>query len=166
MIGTKFYKPLQPNYIQQEVDGEVVSVENTSGNCDKDYAQAAQWCNENNAAIEDKGEYYEVIALPEPTLEEQQQTLIKQYQNAIQDRLDSEARALGYDNADRVIMRQNSTNPRYKAEGEAFNVWYDQMWGYGNDMLNRVLAGEIEIPSLEDFLAGLPSLNIVYPEGE
>ena len=40
------------------------------------------------------------------------------------------------------------------------------MWGYGNDMLNRVLAGEIEIPSLEDFLAGLPSLNIVYPEGE
>lgn len=34
------------------------------------YAQAAQWCNENKATIEDKGEYYEVVALPEPTAEE------------------------------------------------------------------------------------------------
>ena len=34
------------------------------------YAQAANWCNENKATIEDKGEYYEVVALPEPTAEE------------------------------------------------------------------------------------------------
>ena len=35
-----------------------------------DYFNAAIWCNENNATIEDKGDYYEVIAIPAPTLEE------------------------------------------------------------------------------------------------
>ena len=52
MIGTKIYK--------ENFDSE-------------EYANAAQWCNENNATIADVGPYYEVIALPEepePTLEE------------------------------------------------------------------------------------------------
>ena len=50
MIGTKFLKPVK--------DFE-------------DYAKAAQWCNETQSArIEDKGDYYEVVAIPEPTAEE------------------------------------------------------------------------------------------------
>lgn len=35
-----------------------------------DYSATAQWCNENNATIEDKGEYYEVVEIPAPTQEE------------------------------------------------------------------------------------------------
>ena len=50
MIGTKLYK-------NNETDM-------------KAYTEAALWCNENNATIEDKGEYYEVVAIPEPTLDE------------------------------------------------------------------------------------------------
>lgn len=36
------------------------------------YAETAAWCNENNATIEDKGEYYEVVEVivSEPTLDE------------------------------------------------------------------------------------------------
>lgn len=49
MISTKFYKS---KYIQEE------------------YAQCANWCNENNATIEDKGEYYECVAIPAPSLDE------------------------------------------------------------------------------------------------
>ena len=49
MIGTKFYK------------------ENLDLN---KYSAAAEWCNENNATIEDKGEYYEVVEIPAPSLEE------------------------------------------------------------------------------------------------
>ena len=49
MIGTKFYKD---NYDLAE------------------YAKAAEWCNSNNATIEDKGEYYEVVEIPPPSLEE------------------------------------------------------------------------------------------------
>ena len=50
MIGTKLYK-----------NNEAET---------KAYTAAALWCNENNATIEDKGEYYEVVAIPEKTLNE------------------------------------------------------------------------------------------------
>lgn len=49
MIGTKFYKD---NY---DID---------------EYSAAAEWCNANNATIEDKGEYYEVVEIPSPSLDE------------------------------------------------------------------------------------------------
>ena len=49
MIGRKFYK------------------DNLDLNA---YSQAAEWCNRNNATIEDRGEYYEVVEIPAPTQEE------------------------------------------------------------------------------------------------
>lgn len=50
MIGTKFYKD---NY---DID---------------EYSAAAEWCNTTQqATIEDKGEYYEVVEIPPPSLEE------------------------------------------------------------------------------------------------
>lgn len=47
MLGTKIYKTDMSNY-----------------------TECAIWCNANNATIEDKGDYYEVVALPLPTLQE------------------------------------------------------------------------------------------------
>ncbi len=43
----------------------------------KDYATTAIWCNNNNAKIEDKGDYYEVVEIvpQEPTLQEQLEDL-------------------------------------------------------------------------------------------
>ena len=55
MIGTKLYKP---------VKGAM-------------YAETAVWCDGNNATIEDKGDWYEVVAIPAPTPEEQQQALME-----------------------------------------------------------------------------------------
>lgn len=50
MIGTKLYK-------------------NNKNDMAK-YTATAIWCNENDATIEDNGEYYEVVAISEQTLEE------------------------------------------------------------------------------------------------
>ena len=47
MIGTKIYKDDMSNY-----------------------TECAKWCNANKATIEDKGDYYKVVTLPLPTLEE------------------------------------------------------------------------------------------------
>lgn len=47
MLGTKIYKTDTSNY-----------------------TECAVWCNQNEATIEDKGDYYEVVTLPLPTLEE------------------------------------------------------------------------------------------------
>lgn len=49
MIGKKFYK--------NDYDTD-------------DYSKTAEWCNNNNATIEDKGEYYEVVEIASPTQEE------------------------------------------------------------------------------------------------
>ena len=59
MIGKKLYKPV---------------------NLDE-YSKVADWCNKNNATIEDKGDYYEVVAVVphEPTLQEQLEMLEAQY---------------------------------------------------------------------------------------
>ena len=41
---------------------------------DEQYAQCAEWCNETQlATIEDKGEYYEVVEIPAPSLDELKQ---------------------------------------------------------------------------------------------
>ena len=57
MIGTKLYKGKFTN---------------------KEYADLAVWCNANNATIEDKGEYYEVVAIPVPALDELKQAKLKE----------------------------------------------------------------------------------------
>jgi len=61
MIGTKFNKPLQNTDLSA-------------------YSEAAEWCNSNNAHIEDKGDFYEVVEnVPyEPTEEEIKQNRISE----------------------------------------------------------------------------------------
>ena len=43
-----------------------------------DYRETAIWCDGNNATIKDRGDWYEVVAIPAPTPEEQQQALMEQ----------------------------------------------------------------------------------------
>ena len=52
MLGKKINKPLET---QEQLD---------------EYSKTAEWCNENHATIEDKGEYYEVVEIAPPTQEE------------------------------------------------------------------------------------------------
>ncbi len=84
MLGTRIEKPLQSNNLTEYVrvavgkdeSGEDVFAEqestkpNPAPNTYAKYAEAAAWCNANNAMIEDKGDYYEVVAVPAPTTEE------------------------------------------------------------------------------------------------
>lgn len=58
MIGTKIYKPIE-----------------TQEQCDE-YSILVTWCNENKATIEDKGEYYECVAIPAPSFDELKQDKI------------------------------------------------------------------------------------------
>ena len=64
MIGTKLYKD-NPNDMDK-------------------YSDVAVWCNANNATIEDKGEYYEVVEITPyvPTKEEKIEQLSNDYQKA------------------------------------------------------------------------------------
>ncbi len=80
MIGTKFAKPIQPDQMEKQVirtdeSGNeytaTIIVNNDAPNTDAKYAEAANWCNETGkATIEDKGDWFEVVAIPEPTFDE------------------------------------------------------------------------------------------------
>lgn len=71
MIGDKIYKPLEEDYIYTSTTTSGFSrVENPSPSTFSKYAKLAEWCNNNNATIEDKGDYYEVVTIPEPSDEE------------------------------------------------------------------------------------------------
>ena len=67
MIGTKFEKPLQSDYI---VDENGIQTPNPAPNTLSKYEEAAKWCNANNSEMQDKGGYYEVVKIPDPTPEE------------------------------------------------------------------------------------------------
>lgn len=42
----------------------------------EEYAKVAEWCNENQQyTIEEVGEYYQVVKIPEPTVEEKQEQM-------------------------------------------------------------------------------------------
>ena len=53
----------------------------------ENYRDMALWCNSNNAKIEDKGEYFEIVEIPAPTLKEQLEILESQtgYTRAIRE---------------------------------------------------------------------------------
>lgn len=147
MIGTKFYKPL-------------------SEETETAYTEAASWCNETQQAfIEDKGDFYEVVALPEPTAEEQQEILIERFRSAIQSWMDSEAQKLGYDNVLSACSYINTGNARFDAEGEGFRQWRSAVWAEGYKLIDEVIAGQREVPDdPADVIALLPELVIEYPE--
>jgi hypothetical protein len=83
------------------------------------YADTADWCNANNAHIEDKGEYYEVVDNKEyvPTTEEKLEALDVQY-NRDKDTLINEY-------TDAIIHGDSETAEAIKAEMTALDEQYD-----------------------------------------
>jgi len=78
------------------------------------YTETAQWCNANNAHIEDKGEYYEVVENPAPSKEDkiaeldakytwQKALLIEQYTD---DMLHEDTEAIAKDKIDMAALEK------------------------------------------------------------
>jgi hypothetical protein len=84
------------------------------------YTATAQWCNANNAHIEDKGSYYEVCEniTPEPTKEEKLAELDAQYNADKADLLTAYQTAMLYGDTD--------TMESLKADLTALDEQYDE----------------------------------------
>ena len=104
MIGTKIQKPIEDLGA---------------------YSQCAQWCNETQKArIVDQGEYYEVVALPEPTAEEieaQALAQAKAERAAEVERLTVEVEGMVFD-ADETSQARMSVAASSMTDDET-NVW-------------------------------------------
>ena len=100
MVGTKLYKNNKDDMAQ--------------------YTATAQWCNANNAHIEDKGSYYEVCenVIPEPTADEKIAVLDAQYQH------DKDQLMQAYLNA--MLYGDTEQMKTLKADLDALDAKYDE----------------------------------------
>ena len=92
-----------------------------------EYTDTAIWCNTNNATIIDKGDYYEVIAIPEPSTEEQLAQLDAQYNADKANMLTAYQTAMLYDDTE--------TMESLKADLQALDGQYDEDY-------ERIVGGE------------------------
>jgi len=80
------------------------------------------------------------------------------YIQAIQDVLDSKSIEMGYDNIfTAVTYADESGVAKFQQEGQALRKWRSLAWEYAYDVLGQVEQGIITIPTVEDFVAGMPA---------
>lgn len=89
--------------------------------------EAAIWCNENRAYIEeiepvDGVRRFQIVAVPEPTQEEQEAELQTQYTALIQSMLDEEAKKLGYDSCLSVCSYADTGISKFDDERTCFQA--------------------------------------------
>lgn len=99
---------------------------------------------------------------PEPTPEERLAAVQAHFTGAIQAHLDTFAALRGYDGILSAATYATSTVPRFRAEGQCAVEARDATWAAAYTLMDAVLAGKREMPSLGDVLAELPKL--AWPE--
>lgn len=87
----------------------------------------------------------EAIPAPAPT--------VTDYENAIQNLVDSTARERQFRDGVTLASYTASTKPKWAAEAQAFVAWRDNVWFYAYGQLAKVQAGERPQPTVEQFLA-------------
>jgi len=103
------------------------------------------------------GETIELDMTPEEIAESEaipaRQPTITDYENAIQDLVDSTARERQFRDGVTLASYIGSTKPKWAAEAQAFVAWRDNVWFYAYGQLANVQAGERPQPTVEQFLA-------------
>lgn len=85
----------------------------------------------------------------------------EQTQQYVENLLDEKAKEKQYGSAIACTSYATSTNTQWKAEAEAFIAWRDAVFSYAINLQTQIEQGG-EIPTLEQFISGLPRLQ--WPE--
>lgn len=108
------------------------------------------------------GKWYIAGKAPAPPQEE----VLKEYETAVQAHLDETAQSRGYDNTYTCLSYLSSTDETWKRESNAFNAWRDSVWRKCHEILNAVMAGTIQPPSIAELIAQLPAIDWNDPQTE
>ena len=92
-----------------------------------------------------------VIPPSQPTIEQQ----ISHYEAALDAHLDGVAQQHRYRDRVTFAMRAGYAGP-WQAEGTAFGTWMDTCNAQAYSMLQDILSGAAEMPTVEEFIAELP----------
>lgn len=77
---------------------------------------------------------------------------ITDYENAIQNLVDSTARERQFRDGVTLASYIGSTKPKWAAEAQAFVAWRDNVWHYAYGELAKVQAGQRSQPTVDQFL--------------
>ena len=102
-----------------------------------------------------------IIITAEQKAAEQRAGLEAMFSSAIQTQLDNTARQRRYDSIHTAISYRDDANPVFASEAAALFAWRSAVWTYSTAELDKVMAGERDIPTVEEFIAELPV--IVWP---
>lgn len=98
-----------------------------------------------------------ITIIPEP-IPPTEAEIITSLTQAVQSRLDSEARTHNYDGILSLCSYATSLDPIFKAEGQAGVEWRDAVWRTSNQIMAEVKAGTRPVPTSEELLAELPGM--------
>jgi hypothetical protein len=133
--------------------------------------EAAVWCNSNNAYIteiepQNGVRRFQIVGIPEPTLEERVEAAYKAFDAAVEARLDAFAATRRYASIYTACNARDSQIEKYAAEGAyCFKMWgetYAKCEELLAEYMPGVLAGKRPIPTWEEIEAQLPPL--VWPD--
>lgn len=127
-----------------EYEGEAVVFrvleDGTHESCLVSSAEYVAWLGEGNTPLP-----YTGSNSPSPT--------IIDYENAIQNLVDSTAREKQFRDGVTLASYIGSTIPKWAAEAQAFVAWRDNVWFYAYGELAKVQAGQRQQPTVEQFIA-------------
>ena len=125
-------------------------------------ADAVEITAEQHAALltgQSEGKQIQADANGFPTLQDTppptQAEIIAQYESALDAHIDSVAHQYRYQDRFSFATRAGYVGP-YQSEAIAFAQWMDSCNVQAFALLESVIAGEIEMPSIEEFIAALP----------
>lgn len=119
-------------------------------------------------SLQDDGEgsYIEAWSYPDPQPTQEQidtaapvvafNSLVAQFDSAIEAHLHSGAVSVGYTNIERACMYSGSPNP-FQAESQSFVAWVGNVWAYCYGELQKVQQGTRAMPTVAEIVSELPS---------
>ncbi|HEY7864967.1 MAG TPA: hypothetical protein VIC51_03075 [Psychromonas sp.] len=82
------------------------------------------------------------------------------YKSALDAHLNSKADERGYDSIHTAALRAAVSMSPFHAEGVAYAIWMDDCYQFGYQVLADVKSGAIPLPTVEEFIASLPILEL------
>ncbi len=122
-------------FVQRDPDGKIVGVYA----CQQD-GYAEEFLEDDNPEV--------IEALAPSSI-----TTITDFENAIQNLVDSTAREKQFRDGVTLASYTASTKQKWAAEAQAFVAWRDNVWFYAYGELAKVQAGQRQQPTVEQFLA-------------
>jgi hypothetical protein len=81
------------------------------------------------------------------------------YEAAIQALVDATATERKFRDGVTMASYVASTNQRWAAEAQAFVAWRDGVWAYAYAELDKVMTGQRQQPTIEEFLAEIDPID-------